>query len=290
MARNRTLNSTGCAYRKINRTNLVIFDFSGTLSLGAVLFGKDKTIIQALKNSGLKDLGIEEPARFWTELVEPTWEEGSTTTMGYVEVLTMQAKQLLRGGENSPNPSDIRKAVSHFVNAYFSHSRIDPRWEPAFQFLSNRTDTDTVIATDHYAEATEHIIGELYKIDLKAAPLEQALRHEKFFVANSADLGYHKSTRDFWVKLKDYLGQGLYDQILLVDDFGFNEQEDFYGGKTKSLDRQRKVTTMLKAVFEIEPNVFPFFIEHSHDNGKGLSKAYLEMINEAHSFLETNLK
>ncbi len=284
-----TRNSTGGPYGKINRANLVIFDFSGTLSLGAVLFGKDKTIRQALKNSGLKDLGIEEPAKLWNDLVEPTWEEGSTTTSGYVDVLTRQAEQLLCGGENGTDPGEIRKAASHFVNAYFSYSLIDPRWEPAFQFLNSRTDTDTVIATDHYAEATEHIISELYKIDLKAAPLDLALRQEKFFVANSADLGCRKSTGEFWTILKDYLGPGVYDQILVVDDFGFNEQEDFYGGKTKALDRRAKVTALLKEVFEIEPHVFPFFIEHSHDNGEGLSKTYLEMIDKACSFLKEHL-
>jgi len=284
-----TRNSTGGPHGENNRTNLVIFDFSGTLSLGAVLFGKDKTIRQALKNSGLKNLRIEEPAKLWDELVEPTWVEGSTTTMGYISVLTRQAKQLLGRGENSPDPKEILEAVTHFVNAYFSYSLIDPRWEPVFQLLSNRTDTDTVIATDHYAEATEHIVNELYKIDLKAAPLDLALRQEKFFVANSANLGSHKSTREFWIILKDYLGPGYYDQILLVDDFGFNEQEDFYGGKIKALDRRAKVTALLKDVFEIEPHVFPFFIEPSHDNSEGLSRTYLEMIDKAYSFLETHL-
>ncbi len=283
-------NSTDFAYKNLERSTLVIFDFSGTLSPGSVLFGKDKTISQALKNSGLSALGIQKPETFWKELVEPTWEEGSTTTMGYVEVLTMRAKQLLCGGKNSPSPKEIREAATHFANAYFSYSLIDPRWEPAFQFLSNRRDTDTVIATDHYAEATEHIINELDKIDLKAAPLDRALRQEKFFVANSANLGCHKSTREFWTILQDYLGPGLYDQILLVDDFGFNEQEDFYGGKSKALDRRTKVTSLLKEVFKIEPHVFPFFIEHSHRNGKGLSRAYLELIESARSFLENQIR
>jgi len=274
----------------IERSTLVIFDFSGTLSLGAVLFAKDKTIRRALKNSGLAGLGLEKPETFWKELVEPTWEEGSTTARGYVEVLTDRLEQYLEPNQNSPGPAVIRQAVSHFVNAYFSYSLIDPRWEPAFKFLSLRRDTDTVIATDHYAEATEHIINELHKIDLKAAPLDQALRQEKFFVVNSADLGCLKSTREFWEILKNFLGTGLYKQILLVDDFGFNEQEDFYGGKTKALKRREKVTAILKAVFQTELRIFSFFLEHSPQNRAGLSRTYLEMIEKADFFLKEHLR
>lgn len=285
-----TRTNRGSTYREINRSILVIFDFSGTLSLGAVLFSKDKTIRQALKNSGLAELGIEDPETFWKELVEPTWEEGSTTSKGYIDVLTGRAEKLLSPGPKKPEPAEIRRAASNFVSAYFSYSLVDPRWEPTFQFLNRRKNTDTIIATDHYAEATEHIINELYKINLKAAPLDRALRQERFFVANSADLGCHKSTAAFWAILKEFLGPGLYQDILLVDDFGFNEQDDFYGGKTRALERREKVTAMLKDVFDTEPHTFSFFLDHSLQNGEGLSGAYLELIEKTRTFLETYVR
>lgn len=273
----------------IKRSTLVIFDFSGTLSLGAVLFAKDKTIRRALKKSGLAGLGLENPETFWKELVEPTWEEGSTTARGYVGVLTDRLEHWPRPDQNCPGPAGIRQAVAHFVRAYFSYSLVDPRWEPAFKLLNSRRDTDTVIATDHYAEATEHIINELHKIDLIAAPLDRALRQEKFFVVNSADLGCHKSTREFWEILKNFLGAGFYRQILLVDDFGFNEQEDFYGGKARALQRRDQVTAILKAVFQTELRTFSFFLEHPPQNRAGLSRAYLEMIEKTDLFLKKHL-
>ncbi len=282
-------NSTGFTTKAIDRSTLVIFDFSGTLSLGAVLFGKNKTIRQALNNSGLANMGITDPKTLWNELVEPTWEEGSTTQRGYVEVLTEQVERYLSKNGHEPVPGKIREAVSHFVNAYFSYSLVDPRWAPALEFLNSRKDTDTTIATDHYAEATGHIINELFKIDLKAAPLDQALRQERFFVATSADLGCHKSTKEFWDILGAFLGPGLYKQILLIDDFGFNEQEDFYGGKTKALDRREKVSATLKEVFQTPLHTFPFFLEHSHKNSEGLSQSYLKLIEKAHLFLKDHI-
>ncbi len=283
-------NNQGNTNNKTSRPNLVIFDFSGTLSLGAVLFSREKTIRQALKDSGFDALGIDDPETFWNDLVIPTWEEGSTTTKGYIRVLAEQAEQLLRSGSNKPDLETIKKASFHFVNAYFSYSLIDPRWGPSFQFLNNRKDTDTVIATDHYAEATGHIIKEVQKMGLKAAPLEQALRQEKFFVASSADLGWPKTRQEFWNILKQFLGPGFYEQILLIDDFGFNEQEDFYGGKTKALKRRQKVSSLVEEAFTAKPGTFPFFLEQAYPNGEGLSRSYPDLIEKAHLFLETHLR
>ena len=41
--------------------NLVIFDFSGTLSLGAILFAQIEHLITTLKQSGLWQLGLNDP-------------------------------------------------------------------------------------------------------------------------------------------------------------------------------------------------------------------------------------
>ena len=277
-------------YKKIiKRSKLVVIDFSGTLSLGAVLFGKEKPIRQALKNSGFEALGIDRSETFWNELVIPTWEEGSTTSKGYARALAERAGQFLRSGSSEPGLEAINLAAAHFVNAYFSHSLIDPRWEPSFQFLNNRKDTDTVIATDHYAEATGHIIKEIHKMGLKAASLEKALRQEKFFIANSADLGCYKTSQEFWNKLNQFLDQSCYKQILLIDDFGFNEQEDFYGGKTRALKRQQEICSLLERTFRKSPITFPFFLEQGNVKGNNISKPYLDLIEKAHLFLKNHL-
>lgn len=275
--------------KTINRSNLIILDFSGTLSLGAILFSKGKIIRQALKNSGFAAHGIDDPETFWNELVIPTWEEGSTTSKGYVRVLAEQTEQFLKSKGGKPDPKFIKLAAAYFVNAYFSYSLIDPRWEPTFQLLNNRKDTNAVIATDHYAEATGHIIKELQKMGINAAPLEQALRQENIFVANSADLGCLKTSPVFWNKLKQFLNTGLYEQIIVIDDFGFNEQEDFYGGKARSLKRRQEVSSLIEKTFTTSPTTFPFFLEQVNSNGNNLSKPYLDLIEKAHLFLKANL-
>ena len=38
--------------------NLVIFDFSGTLSIKSVLFGEDENLVRELKHSGLWQIGL----------------------------------------------------------------------------------------------------------------------------------------------------------------------------------------------------------------------------------------
>jgi hypothetical protein len=52
--------------------NLVIFDFSGTLSRGAVLFGKEKNLIRELKQSGLWQIGLNSVDIFWNDVIAPT--------------------------------------------------------------------------------------------------------------------------------------------------------------------------------------------------------------------------
>jgi len=44
-------------------------------------------------------------------------------------------------------------------------------------------------------------------------------------VANSADLGVHKADRRFWEILRKRLELDRLRHILLIDDFGVNEQE-----------------------------------------------------------------
>ncbi len=62
--------------------DLIVFDFSGTLSLTAVEFGKSEKLVPVLEKSGLVKLGVASEAFFWDEIVYPTWVEGSTTGRG----------------------------------------------------------------------------------------------------------------------------------------------------------------------------------------------------------------
>ena len=69
---------------------LIIFDYSGTLSLEASLFARPDNLMKELEESGLKEFGIESPEIFWEQLVNPTWTEGSTTLVSYKKVLENQ--------------------------------------------------------------------------------------------------------------------------------------------------------------------------------------------------------
>ena len=62
---------------------LVIFDYSGTLSLGAVEFGRPDSLEQHLAESGLAEIGIDTADRYWQDVVNPTWPEASTLNAGF---------------------------------------------------------------------------------------------------------------------------------------------------------------------------------------------------------------
>ncbi|MBZ0285030.1 MAG: hypothetical protein K8L97_30120 [Anaerolineae bacterium] len=64
-------------------TNLVVLDYSGTLSIDITMFGRTDILIKALKRSGLWNLGVENEGIFWGQIVNPTWTEGSLTQIGY---------------------------------------------------------------------------------------------------------------------------------------------------------------------------------------------------------------
>ncbi len=269
------------------RNNLVIIDFSGTLSLGAVMFSRAGKLMQALQESGLTELGIKNPDLFWNELIGPTWEEGSTTAQGYVNTLTERLRELTA---KQPEPSSISRArstVSRFADAYLAHSRIDSRWKPALGFLKNRDSTDTVVATDHYAEATAHIVNELAALGFAARSIGQNPREGEIAVANSADLGFHKSKKEFWSVLKSALGDKRYNRVLLIDDFGYNEQEEeVYGDKPKVMARREDSAGMLKAVFQAELYIFSFFLKDPRAQTEDLEKVYGSLIEQAYAFLQ----
>ena len=270
---------------------LGILDFAGTLSIDTVLFARNESLTRALTESGLAAMGIKDPDTFFKELIAPTWEEGSTTTAGYANVLSSQIKKIIAGRKNCPPESQIREAATNFTRCYFAGSGIDRHWQPVLEYLGSKNNVDTVIASDHYAEATGHILKELADMGIEAFPAGKTpIKKDIITVANSADLGFHKSTRGFWTALDKSLGSPCYNQILLIDDFGFNEQEqDLYGGKKKTLTRREQITAMLNEIFSAELNVFPFFLEDPSGEERLIKNNYHRLIEQAGTYIKTIL-
>lgn len=228
---------------------LVIFDYSGTLSLEAPRFGRPERLGQALADSGLALLGLAKPEDFWEKIVNPTWEEGSTTSIGYKRLLAERIT-VLRLAPGVPE-QEIAAAAGRFVADYLSHSRIDPQWREPLQRLCSIPSVQTVVATDHYAEATAAITADLKALGLSC------------FVANSADLGVRKGDRRFWEKLREHLPLEAIRQVLTVDDFGCNEAPgDAYAAAGEVVARQAKTLACLQEVFlDSEVTAIPFFLE-----------------------------
>jgi hypothetical protein len=238
---------------------LIIFDYSGTLSLGAVLFGRSDNVMKELKGCGLWDMGVSGPDVFWKEIVMPTWMKGSTTGAGYKGVMKERIREITGGNLSE---SRLAEAVSSFVDSYLEHSGIDRRWRRILETIQHHREIVTVIATDHYAEATDSIIRHLDRFGIKAVPLKNIPfdgGEGVLVVANSADIGSHKSDIQFWKTLKSDLKPEELSHILIVDDFGFNEQEeDDYGNLQKVEERKNQTIGHLKDVFSTAVDGVPF--------------------------------
>ncbi len=260
---------------------LVIIDYCGTLSLEAPRFGRPENLFRALGESGLDALGVSTPEAFWQEIVDPTWVEGSTTAIGYARVMAERIAAL-RLAPDAPK-TEIEAATARFVAMYLDSSGIDPHWRPILARLSAHPAVVTVIATDHYAEATEKITGCLDSWGIPAgktgmgdpppsppaprdalAQLEGRIdrdfrRSPRFFIANSADLGVWKESRRFWEILRSKLPPAPVRRILLIDDFGFNEAPgDSYGERVKVAARREKTVANLGETFQAVVEVAPF--------------------------------
>jgi hypothetical protein len=229
---------------------LIIFDYSGTLSLGAVLFGRYDNLMNELKRCGLTDMGVSGPEVFWEEIVMPTWMKGSTTGAGYKEVMKERIREITSG---TISESVLAEAISSFVDSYLEHSGIDQRWGRILETIQNHREILTVIATDHYAEATGSIISHCDRLRIKASPVKNIssdVGEGLCAVANSADIGCHKSDIEFWKTLKSDLKLRKLRRILIIDDFGFNEQEaDDYGSLQKVEARKSETIGHLKDIF-----------------------------------------
>jgi hypothetical protein len=213
-------------------------------------FAGPNNLLQHLKVSGLFALGVDSAALFW-DIINTTWTKGSTTRCGYKKVMQERIVESYTG------PADISVAVSNFVDAYLENSRIDEHWRPVFEIISSDKSVQVIIATDHYAEATDAIIMHFARWDIQASTLTGNCT-SRVVVANSADLGVHKDRRQFWRIVRNVLQQ-KFRHILLIDDFGYNEQQgDDYGDVNKADERQRMTVRILREVFAADVKSIPF--------------------------------
>jgi len=249
----------------MNPERLVIFDYSGTLSREAVLFARPETLMNYLKESGLFDLGIDSLDFFWREIVNATWEEGSTTGIGYARLIEQRLRELSPPRGPHASLADSATAASRFVDSYFTHSPPDRRWQPLLTNLVSYPRTCVVVATDHYAEATEYITNFLEDLAIPAKPVRELITKSACdiaVVANSADIGHPKADRRFWEILKSNLELKTIRRVLFVDDFGHNEGEgDDYGNITRVEVRKEKTGAILTEVFPGEITALPFLIK-----------------------------
>jgi len=244
---------------------LIIFDYSGTLSLESTLFGRPDYLMKQLRKSGLTDLGVTSPAIFWEQIVNPTWMEGSKTQVGYKKVMEDRISAILYQNMSIVSCVKISDAASLFVDTYLSHSRIDGRWQPVLDKLNRHHSVRAIIATDHYAEATGYILQFLEELHIQAVSAKVAMAapgSTSVIVANSADLGFHKDNLRFWEILKNGLNMGGVRHVLLIDDFGCNEQKgNSYSAPEKVEQRKRDTVSLLQEVFSAEVQAIPFIIE-----------------------------
>jgi hypothetical protein len=239
---------------------MLVLDFSGTLSLEAALYAREENLVRALQESGLWKIGVDSPAAFWDQMVTPTWQEGSTTDQGYTSLLSRQMHRMAASRGREFPEGVVWLSASHFVQDYLHRSVIDPTWQGIIHRLLRHPGLLVVVATDHYAEATEHILSHLRSLDIEAAPLLKA-GSQRVLVANSADLGCHKASQGFWTNLQEARGIETLSRIVLVDDFGFHEQpQDDYAQRAKIAERREETVRTLSTLFAAPTYVFSFLL------------------------------
>jgi len=253
--------------------SLIVIDYSGTLSLEAPQFARPDHLLRQLDECGLSALGIDRPAVFWEEIVNPTWERGSTTAVGYASLLESRIREWRAGrGAGRTDDKAIAAAVALFVARYLAHSVIDPRWEPLLRWLTRVAGVLTVIATDHYAEATDAIIAHLKDRQVEGTALRdlmrQGWRKASAVIANSADMGAHKADRMFWDRVGACLPLQAVRRVLVVDDFGAHEQTgDAYGVPSRVAARHEKMAETLRSVFHVPVDVIDFIAVDAASGG-----------------------
>ena len=317
---------------------LVIFDYSGTLSLEAPRFARPENLLSALAESGLAKLGVATPETFWGEIVGPTWTAGSTTKIGYKRVMAQRIEAL--GLAPGAAGAEIAAASSRFVDLYLNHSRIDPLWRPTLEKLAGHPGVFVVIATDHYAEATEAIVRHLGSWEILAqkadrwaessahtgdgsgtplgpgrgnggaksvmpqgsrevsshfagkgetTPTSSVKTRElaPFFIANSADIGFWKTDRRFWETVRLQLAITATRSVLIIDDFGFNEEQgDSYGERARVEARRKETAASLQEIFQASLAAIPFFLKRGErDRKEATAQRIAETVRRIDRFL-----
>jgi len=243
------------------RALTVVFDYSGTLSLDAVAFSQPASLAGELYRSGLADFGIAAPDTFWNRIVNPTWEEGSRGAAGYRRLLVREISAGWNREMRASSLAALERAAAVFVARYLSSSRLHPAWRPLLNSLYEHPLAAVVVATDHYAEATAAIQHHLESSGMKALPLGAAAAERGIYIANSADLGFHKDQLEFWQRLQRVVGAESPEKILLIDDFGGNETPgDQYGQQERVAARQRQTAALLEKVFCGRAKIIPFIL------------------------------
>lgn len=258
---------------------LVIFDYSGTLSIEAPSFGKPDNLVRALAASGLAACGVADPATFWEKIVFPTWDEAGRTPKGYARAIAERIVSPKLPGKtaNGEDHASLRSlqladaAANRFVFLYLDHSRPDDRWRPLLEKLDAAPRIAVAIATDHYAEATGAIIRYLKKWEIEAVSLADLTlplpAQLPFIVANSADLGFWKADRRFWDILRHRLAVNL-QSIVVVDDFGANEADaNGYGKPDVVYERREKTEKVIEEAFQTSVISIPFVMDRNEQEG-----------------------
>jgi len=252
---------------------LVIFDYSGTLSLEAADFGRPGNLERYLKESGLTGAGIVSADLYWQKVVNPTWPRASTTKAGFKSIATGCIEKMALSSATSLM---IASAVSKFVDEYMRHSRIDERWYPLLSDIQNLPGVIGIIATDHYAEATGAVRAHLTALDINSVPAtgkETFHGDTVFIVANSADIGHLKASRRFWRKLTRARLSIPVEDVILVDDFGSNEPDRFGYSKPEKIKKRIEATRKaVGEVFRVEPQIIHF------EAGENPDRAIIETI------------
>ncbi|MGQ9548428.1 MAG: hypothetical protein ACUVSY_19190 [Roseiflexus sp.] len=260
---------------------LLILDFSGVLSLEAVFFGMPDRLEQALRQSGLWELGVD-VARYWSDIVNPTWDVASTTRTPYAHMIAQHIQ-----ASHIPF-DDLLHRAEWFVQAYMQASIIDPAWRSLFDALQSTKRVVPLIATDHYAEATTHIAQQMAGMGWHTAALRidasgrvltgevapTPLPSHTLALANSSDLGAHKEQALFWSRVRVGLAFEP-KQILVIDDFGANENTlDFYADLARVNRRQAQTLAAISSAFGAPTHTLPFIIERPSTDTEALRAAY----------------
>jgi len=253
--------------KQLEPHTLVIFDFSGTLSLGAVEFGQPDRLQRHLEKSGLAAIGIDTADRYWQMVVNPTWSTASRSAAGFRSIA---AEHIRTQGISTAPRQLIDAAFSRFIEAYLQNSSIAPEWQPLLAEIQQSPGAVGLIATDHYAEATLAIQGHLAALGIPATPASELKgidNRTAFIVANSADIGCPKADRRFWQTLQDTCLPRPLKEVILVDDFGLSEQNaDAYALPDRITKRIAATQKALGEVLQAVPQVIHFRIDSEPAN------------------------